>query len=53
MYWQFKYEQLHIFAETTEIKLLKFQQLVTYKSILSCQLQCIKFKPSEKILFLE
>ena len=24
MYWQFKYEQLHISAQTTEIKLLKF-----------------------------
>ena len=24
MYWKFKYEQLHISAETTEIKLLKF-----------------------------
>ena len=24
MYWQFKYEQLHISAKTTEIKLLNF-----------------------------
>ena len=24
MYWQFKYEELHISAKTTEIKLLKF-----------------------------
>ena len=24
MYWQFKYEQLHISAKTTEIKLLRF-----------------------------
>ena len=24
MYWQFQYEQLHISAKTTEMKLLKF-----------------------------
>ena len=47
------YEQLHISAKTLKIKLLKFQQLIIYKSLLSCQLQCIKFKPHVKTLFLE
>ena len=31
MHQQFKYEQLHISAKATEIKLLKFQQLMIYE----------------------
>ena len=50
---QFKYVQLHIFAKTTEIKLLRFEQLIIYRSLLSFQLQCVKFKPQVKTLFLE
>ena len=38
MYSQFKYEQLNIFPKTADIKLLKFQQLIIYKLLLSCQL---------------
>ena len=53
MYSQFKYVQLHISAKTAVIKLLKFQQLIIYKSLLSCQLQCIKFRLHVKTLFLE
>ena len=53
MYSQFKYEELHISPDATEIKLLKFLQLIIYKSLLSCQLQCIKYKPHVKTLFLE
>ena len=50
------YEQLHIPAKTTEIKLLKYQQLMIYErstGLLSCQLQFIKLKPHVKTLFLE
>ena len=52
---QFTYEQLYIyiFAQTTEIKLLRFYQLIIYRPLLSCQIQCIKFKPHVKTLFLE
>ena len=32
MHQQFKYEQLQISAETAEIKLLKFQQLMIYNN---------------------
>ena len=53
MYSQFKYEELHISPDATEIKLLRFLQLIIYKSLLSCQLQCIKYKPHVKTLFLE
>ena len=31
MYQKFNYEKLHISAKTTEIKLLKFYQLMIYK----------------------
>ena len=51
MYYQFKYEQLHIFAKTAVIKLLKLWQLIIYKSLRNCQLQCLKFKPHLKPLF--
>ena len=53
MYWQFQYEQLHISAKTTEMKLLKFSQLIIYKLLLSCQLLCIKLTPHVKPFFLE
>ena len=53
MYLQFKYEQLHISARTTEIKLLKFLQLMIYKLLLSCQFQCTKLKSHAKNLFPE
>ena len=53
MYLKSKYEQLYISAKRAVIKLLKFQQLITYESLLSCQRQCIKFKPNVKNLFLE
>ena len=53
MYYQFKYEPLHIFAKTTVIKLLKLWLLIIYKSLWNCQLQCLKFKPHLKPLFPE
>ena len=52
MSYQFKYEQLHISAKTTEITLLRFEQLIIYRSQLGCQLQCIKFKAHVKTLLL-
>ena len=53
MYYQFKYEQLHIFAKTAVIKLLKLWQLIIHKSLRNSQLQCLKFKPHLQPLFLE
>ena len=49
-------EQLDISAQTTEIKLLKFQQLMIYElptELLSCQFQFVKLKPYVKTFFLE
>ena len=47
------YIYIYIFAQTTEIKLLRFYQLIIYRPLLSCQIQCIKFEPHVKTLFLE
>ena len=53
MCWKFEYVQLHICAKTVEIKLLRLEQLIIYRSLLSCQHQCIKFKSHMKTLSLE
>ena len=36
MHQQFKYEQVHVSAKTAVIKLLKFYDVIIYKSLLSC-----------------